>query len=164
MRANESILSPFLFHGTCLSVTIARLLSTYRSLPLSVSRPAARPSSASSRSLLPLSFPVSLSRFLSLHAFLLAPALPPPSYSPEPGRLGFRRKETTIRRIVATDHSWRVDRINGVRGFGPARTPSTVYDARIHAYPCFSTAYVISCSRLCRDPCRVRIVSQASTQ
>lgn len=27
-------------------------------------------------------------------------------------RTGFRRKETTIRRIVATDHSWRVDRIN----------------------------------------------------
>ena len=126
VRANESILSPFLFHGTCLSVTIARLLSTYRSLPLSVSRPAARPSNASSRSLLPLSFPrLALSfpfapRFLArtraTSAFLFAPSR---------DGLGFRRKETTIRRIVATDHSWRVDRINGVRGFwARAGTPS----------------------------------------
>lgn len=40
-------------------------------------------------------------------------------------RTGFRRKETTIRRIVATDHSWRVDRINGVNS-RPRLTASRV--------------------------------------
>lgn len=56
----------------------------------------------------------------------LYPVYPSRSHPPRPSRshsrtsaflsakrrTGFRRKETTIRRIVATDHSWRVDRIN----------------------------------------------------
>lgn len=62
--------------------------------------------------LAPPSVLVALSRFLSLDARFLprAQALPPPSCSLPERTVGFRRKETTIRRIVATDHSWRVDR------------------------------------------------------
>lgn len=106
---------PRLSFFTSLFVTIARVLDLPLSPSLSLVSPLVRPSSASSRSLLPLfrlafSFPLSLYIALSSsHSHLCTSA-----FLTAERRSGFRRKETTIQRIVATDHSWRVDRINGV--------------------------------------------------
>lgn len=118
--ARTSRSSPFLFHKR-LSVTIARVLDLPLSPSLSLVSPPVRPSSASSRSLLPLfCLAFSFSLFLPLspclcialsssHSHLCTSA-----FLTAERRTGFRRKETTIQRIVATDHSWRVDRINDV--------------------------------------------------
>lgn len=66
------------------------------------------------RSLLPLPrSPFSLP-LVAIISLALVDRAPPPAFLSAERRTGFRRKETTIRRIVATDHSWRVDRINGV--------------------------------------------------
>lgn len=106
---------PRLSFFTSLFVTIARVLDLPLSPSLSLVSPLVRPSSASSRSLLPLfrlafSFPLSLYIALSSsHSHLCTSA-----FLTAERRSGFRRKETTIQKIVATDHSWRVDRINGV--------------------------------------------------
>lgn len=109
--ANKSILA---FPFSRVSSSPSLEFSIYHSLPLYLSFrllsvPLALPLARSS-----LYF-VSLSHFLSLyialsssHSYLCTSAF----LTAE--RSGFRRKETTIRRIVATDHSWRVDRINGV--------------------------------------------------
>lgn len=106
---------PRLSFFTSLFVTIARVLDLPLSPSLSLVSPLVRPSSASPLARSSLYF-VSLSHFLSLyialsssHSYLCTSA-----FLTAERRSGFRRKETTIRRIVATDHSWRVDRINGV--------------------------------------------------
>jgi len=116
---------PLLFQR-CPSDTLAQPttypLSLSLSPPLSLSplvlpRLACRPVSlalARSRSLLPLSrSPFSLPP-AAVVSLALANRAPPPAFLSAERRTGFRRKETTIRRIVATDHSWRVDRINRV--------------------------------------------------
>lgn len=112
MCANKSILA---FPFSRVSSSPSLEFSIYHSLPLYLSFrllsvPLALPLARSS-----LYF-VSLSHFLSLyialsssHSYLCTSA-----FLTAERRSGFRRKETTIRRIVATDHSWRVDRINGV--------------------------------------------------
>lgn len=94
----------------CLSLSLSlpsRPPSPRRCLP-------SRPSDARSFSLPPPSIPSTL--LAPLHRNRLARAHEPctSAFLSAERRTGFRRKETTIRRIVATDHSWRVDRINGV--------------------------------------------------
>ena len=106
---------PHLSFFTNVSPSPSFEFSTYHSLPLYLSFrllsvPLALPLARSSL------YSVSLSHFLSFyitfsssHSHLCTSA-----FLTAERRTGFRRKETTIRRIVATDHSWRVDRINDV--------------------------------------------------
>lgn len=111
------------------SLNLPLYLSLSLSLPLDPSSPSlsspSRPSDARSFSLPPPSIPSTL---LALpHRGRLARARDPctSAFLSAERRTGFRRKETTIRRIVATDHSWRVDRINGVNSC-PRLTASRV--------------------------------------
>lgn len=112
----SSSVIPLLFQRRCPSDTLAQPTTLPLSLspsqppfpsPSLPSRVPLAPSSLSSRS------PFSLS---PSHRGRLARARDPctSAFLSAERRTGFRRKETTIRRIVATDHSWRVDRINGV--------------------------------------------------
>lgn len=106
--------------------TPSRAQPTYRSISLSFSLPFPLPC---------LSVPLSL---YSVHPFRSLPSRScalslalacTSAFLSAKRRTGFRRKETTIRRIVATDHSWRVDRIN------PSElAAATNRIARVHKY------------------------------
>lgn len=108
--ANKSILA---FPFSRVSSSPSLEFSIYHSLPLYLSFrllsvPLALPLARSS-----LYF-VLLSHFLSLSTSRFLLRTRTSAFLTAERRSGFRRKETTIQRIVATDHSWRVDRINGV--------------------------------------------------
>lgn len=112
VRANKSILA---FPFSRVSSSPSLEFSIYHSLPLYLSFrllsvPLALPLARSSLYFVLLSH--FLSPYIALsssHSYLRTSA-----FLTAERRSGFRRKETTIQRIVATDHSWRVDRINGV--------------------------------------------------
>jgi len=114
----SSSVIPLLFQrcpSDTLNLPLYLSLSISLSFPLLLSlSPLSRPSSGRSFSLPPPSIPFT---FLTLaRRGRLARTCEPrtSAFLSAKRRTGFRRKETTIRRIVATDHSWRVDRINEV--------------------------------------------------